>query len=178
MTEHFKIPIQEIEFIVGSLSNTLGGTGGFAIGDTMGCNYMRLNCTGYVFSASLPPYISTACMAAIDLVKEGTELTKLRKNIEYFHEKFKDVDYLTTTSNPLSPLIHLRLKPGDGNNISEQMILSEIIDKAFHKHQVVFCHTRYLEREKFSPSPSIKIGLSSKHTQEDIDLMIKSLIIV
>jgi len=176
VTEHFEIPAQDIELICGSLSNTFGGTGGFAVGPKLLCNHMRLNCTGYVFSASLPPYISSSIIHAIDIVKEGSELLKLRNNIEYFRQKLIDNDYLTTTSDILSPLIHLRLKESRGNNKTDQKFLSELVDKVYHKYHVILCHTRYLEgKEKFIPPPSLKIHISSKHTFEDLDIIVSSL---
>jgi len=169
ITEHFDIPISDFELIVGSMSNAFGCVGGFALGTNVICNHMRLNCTGYVFSASLPPYISVACCAAIDIVKDGEELGKLHRNIEYTHDKFKELNHLTTTSSPSSPLIHLRLKNSTGNKKNDQKILSEVVNQAFYQYNIILTHTRYLDREKNSPDPSIKIYLSSKHTFQEID---------
>jgi len=169
VTEHFDIPISDLELIVGSLSNAFGCVGGFALGTNVICNHMRLNCTGYVFSASLPPYISVACCTAIDIVKDGEELLKLCKIIEYTHDKFKGLNFFTTTSSSLSPLIHLRLRNSTGNKKNDQKILSEVVNQAFHQYNMILAHTRYLEREKNSPNPSIKIYLSSKHTYQEID---------
>jgi len=151
------------------MSNAFGCVGGFALGTNVICNHMRLNCTGYVFSASLPPYISVACCTAIDIVKDGEELLKLRKIIDYTHDKFKGLNFLTTTSSPSSPLIHLRLKNSTGNKKNDQKILSEVCNQAFHQFHIILAHTRYLDREKNSPEPSIKIYVSSKHTCQEID---------
>jgi len=42
----------------------------------------RLSSSGYVFSASLPPYLATAAIAAVDHLEENPALlTSLRSNI-------------------------------------------------------------------------------------------------
>lgn len=42
----------------------------------------RLSSSGYVFSASLPPYLASAAITALDILEENPDLiTKLKKNI-------------------------------------------------------------------------------------------------
>lgn len=44
--------------------------------------WQRLSSSGYVFSASLPPYLASAAITAIDVLEENPDLlTKLRNNI-------------------------------------------------------------------------------------------------
>jgi serine palmitoyltransferase len=174
ITEHFNIPLEEIEIITGSLSNSLGGVGGFAIGNQHICNHMRLNCTGYVFSASLPPYISASCMQSIDLMRDGDDLRKLSDNSKYLNEKLKEItEFLITMSDQSSPVIHLRLTIQQDNK-SSQKILSSIVNAAF-EDKLILSHSRYLPREQIAPSPSIKVYVSSKHTKEELDQLVSSL---
>ncbi|PNX58334.1 long chain base biosynthesis protein 1-like, partial [Trifolium pratense] len=43
---------------------------------------MRLSSSGYVFSASLPPYLASAAITAIDVLEENPSLlTKLKKSV-------------------------------------------------------------------------------------------------
>lgn len=45
--------------------------------------WQRLSSSGYVFSASLPPYLASAAIKAIDIIEENpTLITKLRENIK------------------------------------------------------------------------------------------------
>lgn len=45
--------------------------------------WQRLSSSGYVFSASLPPYLASAAIKAIDIIEENPALiTKLRENIK------------------------------------------------------------------------------------------------
>ena len=42
----------------------------------------RLSSSGYVFSASLPPYLASAAISAIDVLEENPNLiTKLKENV-------------------------------------------------------------------------------------------------
>lgn len=44
--------------------------------------WQRLSSSGYVFSASLPPYLASAAITAIDVLEENPDLIiKLKKNI-------------------------------------------------------------------------------------------------
>ncbi|XLR48083.1 hypothetical protein S83_032743, partial [Arachis hypogaea] len=44
----------------------------------------RLSSSGYVFSASLPPYIASAAITAINILEENPELlSKLKNNISH-----------------------------------------------------------------------------------------------
>lgn len=50
-------------------------------------NWQRLSSSGYVFSASLPPYLASAAITAIDVLEENPEpITKLKKNIATVHQ--------------------------------------------------------------------------------------------
>ncbi|XP_040374631.1 long chain base biosynthesis protein 1-like [Rosa chinensis] len=45
-------------------------------------DHQRLSSSGYVFSTSLPPYLASAAITAIDVLEENPNLiTKLKKNI-------------------------------------------------------------------------------------------------
>lgn len=44
--------------------------------------FQRLSSSGYVFSASLPPYLASAAIAAVDYLEENPALlSKLKRNI-------------------------------------------------------------------------------------------------
>ena len=62
LSEHFHIPATAVDVIVASLENACASVGGFVAGDTGVVAYQRLMVSGYVFSASLPPYLATVCL--------------------------------------------------------------------------------------------------------------------
>ncbi|PRQ36527.1 putative serine C-palmitoyltransferase [Rosa chinensis] len=56
--------------------------GGFCTGSARVTDHQRLCSSGYVFSTSLPPYLASAAITAIDVLEENPDLiTKLKKNI-------------------------------------------------------------------------------------------------
>jgi serine palmitoyltransferase len=173
--DHLGIDQREIEIIIGSLGTSFGGVGGFACGVHMIVDHMRLNCTGYVFSASLPPYISAACIKSIDLI--GTENLRdlLRRNCEYFHETIAMKNWpMVNRSDPLSPIIHLELI-NQTSHKQDQRIISQLVDKLFDEFNIILSHSAYLAQEKHIPSPSLRILLNALHTQDDLDTLISSL---
>jgi 7-keto-8-aminopelargonate synthetase-like enzyme len=47
----------------------------------------RLSSAGYVFSASLPPYLATAAVSAVNYLEENPSvLTNLRSNVALLHK--------------------------------------------------------------------------------------------
>lgn len=51
--------------------------------------WQRLSSSGYVFSASLPPYLASAAITAIDVLEETPDLiTKLKENIATLRKGF------------------------------------------------------------------------------------------
>lgn len=49
--------------------------------------FQRLSSSGYVFSASLPPYLATAAVSAVNYLEENPSvLTNLRSNIALLHK--------------------------------------------------------------------------------------------
>ena len=57
VTEHFGVDAGRVDVIAASLENAGASVGGFCAGDTGVVAYQRLMGSGYVFSASLPPYL-------------------------------------------------------------------------------------------------------------------------
>ena len=65
VTEHFGLETSRVDVISASLENAGASVGGFCAGDTGVVAYQRLMGSGYVFSASLPPYLATAAAHAV-----------------------------------------------------------------------------------------------------------------
>jgi len=175
LTQHCGIPASEIEIICGSLGTTLGGVGGFAVGSKEICNHMRLNCSGYVFSCSLPPYISRACTEAVDMVREGKEIAELQPKIKALHRSLADMKKLVNISSPESAFAHLQLASSTGSRISDEHLLDDIVAEMRTKHRILITRAKYVPQEQFPPVPSIKLAVSVLHSEKDIVDAIKTL---
>ena len=69
LIEHVGLPSSSVDVICASLENACASVGGFVAGDTGVVAYQRLMGSGYVFSASLPPYLATASLHAISRIE-------------------------------------------------------------------------------------------------------------
>jgi len=181
LTQHYRIPSSEVEIICGSLGNALGGVGGFAVGSKEICDHMRLNCSGYVFSCSLPPYISRACTEAVEMVREGKEIRELQAKINILHKCLNhnnnvlQCKKLVNISSPESALVHLQLVSSTGSKISDERLLDDIVLEMRVKHRILITRAKCVPQEQFPPPPSIKIAISALHTEKDIADAIKTL---
>eukprot|EP01125_Pyxidicula_operculata_P003643 TRINITY_DN1482_c0_g1_i1.p1 TRINITY_DN1482_c0_g1~~TRINITY_DN1482_c0_g1_i1.p1 ORF type:complete len:257 (+),score=79.75 TRINITY_DN1482_c0_g1_i1:211-981(+) len=175
ITEYYGLSPKSAEVICGSVGNAIGGVGGFALGDKPCCEHMRLNCTGYVFSCSLPPYISAASVESVNLLAKGKEVAQLASNTKYLHRLLKGIDRLTCSASENSPLVHLRLKTSLGSRKADETIILQIIDQVFEKYKIVLTSPKYVPQEKYLCPPSIKIAISAQHTEEEIATLVKAI---
>ncbi|KAI5386115.1 serine palmitoyltransferase component, variant 3 [Lathyrus oleraceus] len=82
LTEHYGVPVEKLDLITAAMGHALATEGGFCTGSARVIDHQRLSSSGYVFSASLPPYLASAAITAIDVLDENPNLlTKLKNNI-------------------------------------------------------------------------------------------------
>ncbi|KAF9591000.1 hypothetical protein IFM89_000545 [Coptis chinensis] len=92
LTEHYGVPVDKIDIITASMGYALATDGGFCTGSVRVVDHQRLSSSGYVFSASLPPYLASAAISAIDILEENHQLLgKLRGKCCSFVESEKTV---------------------------------------------------------------------------------------
>ncbi|TAL01816.1 MAG: aminotransferase class I/II-fold pyridoxal phosphate-dependent enzyme [Rhodospirillaceae bacterium] len=76
----------DVDFIVGTFSKSVGTVGGFCVSNHPKFNILRLVCRPYVFTASLPPAVVAAAQANLSLIKSGGALrTRLMRNAQKLH---------------------------------------------------------------------------------------------
>ncbi len=64
----------EIDFIVGTFSKSLGAIGGFAVSDLPDFDLLRITCRPYMFTASLPPGVVGSVTAALSRISTDESL--------------------------------------------------------------------------------------------------------
>jgi glycine C-acetyltransferase len=76
--------IERVDIVTGTFSKALGGgCGGFAAGRTEIMEWLRQKSPPYMFSATLPPPMAAAAMAAVQILESGeAPLVGLRENIQ------------------------------------------------------------------------------------------------
>jgi 8-amino-7-oxononanoate synthase len=71
----------EVDFIVGTFSKSLGAIGGFAVSDLADFDLLRIACRPYMFTASLPPAVIGSVTAALSRISTDQSLgTRVRFN--------------------------------------------------------------------------------------------------
>lgn len=170
LTEHFGIPIEEIDFLAASLENAFASTGGLCVGKKYVIDHQRLSGLGYCFSASQPPLCVTAAIEAFRMVEENPDIIKqLRDKCEEVHEKLTGIEGLELCGAPTSPVKHLRLiEPSDDRDIDERT-LQKIVEMA-HQQKIGLTVAQYLVDEEHNlPKPSIRISVNRKLTTDDVN---------
>ncbi|MFQ6621429.1 hypothetical protein Gotur_003053 [Gossypium turneri] len=82
LTGYCGVPIEKIDIVTTAMGHALATEGGFCTGNARVIDHQRLSSSGYVFSASLPPYLASAAITAIDILEQNPDLTsKLKENI-------------------------------------------------------------------------------------------------
>jgi 8-amino-7-oxononanoate synthase len=80
----------EIDFIVGTFSKSLGAIGGYCVSDHPDFNILRVACRPYMFTASLPPSIVASVTAALKEIEARPELrTRLWANVSTLYDGLK-----------------------------------------------------------------------------------------
>jgi glycine C-acetyltransferase len=76
--------LERVDLVTGSFSKALGGaSGGFAAGHTEIIEWLRQKSSPYMFSATLPPAMAGAAMAALQILESGeAPLAGLRENTQ------------------------------------------------------------------------------------------------
>eukprot|EP01101_Sappina_pedata_P007873 TRINITY_DN4248_c0_g1_i1.p1 TRINITY_DN4248_c0_g1~~TRINITY_DN4248_c0_g1_i1.p1 ORF type:complete len:464 (+),score=209.65 TRINITY_DN4248_c0_g1_i1:573-1964(+) len=178
-TEHLGIQPREIEIIVSSLGNSVASSAGFCCASKDIVAHQRLNGSGYIFSASTPPYLASAAIESLHKIVENPELlSSLQSNIKFFLKEVREVKGASISSVDCSPLIHIRVAvPAGQERIAIEKKLQDIVEKAFEVG-IALSRAKYVAVDVDIPDPSICVTLSAKHTESELSnaaLVIKKL---
>jgi len=167
VTEHFGVPPTEIDFILGKLDTSLGSVGGFCCGITSSVNHLRLNASGYVFSASLPPYLAVAARKAIDVIDESPALvSQLSSNCEAAFKIFSSESSISVSGVPISPVIHLSFAKLSKERIVEERKLQSVVEESANRG-IVITRSKYVDQDVHRPPASIRFPVSKAFSVEE-----------
>jgi len=168
--EHCNVNINDIDILTANLENSLASAGGFCVGTKQIVEHQRLSGLGYCFSASLPPFTSMASMQALSRLEQKPELMKqLVHNIKLTVDTISKAlpECLRLDGSYCSPVMHIRYKGTNDSNITLEKF-KKVVSKALERNLAVVC-PKYSQRELNPPPPSIRISVSSSHTEDDIN---------
>ncbi|AUW59893.1 8-amino-7-oxononanoate synthase [Sphingobium sp. SCG-1] len=97
---------QDIDFVVGTFSKSVGTVGGFCVSNHPKFDVMRLVCRPYVFTASLPPsVVATAATSIRKLMHAQDKRAHLWENSRRLHGGLKALGFKLGTDTPQSAII-------------------------------------------------------------------------
>lgn len=99
--------LAEADFIVGTFSKSLGGTGGFCVSDRPVLDLVRYSSRPYIFTASPSPATIASTRQALSVLAAGRELrARLRSNFERLHARLAAMGYtLGATPSPVIAVV-------------------------------------------------------------------------
>lgn len=180
VTEYFDVPITEVDLIVGSMENSLASIGGFCVGSSFIVEHQRLSGLGYCFSASLPPLLASAAIAALETIEQNPDLLKqLQDRSHWLQRALHASDIIAKHFDILgdedSPVKHLVLKNLSGSYQDQLALLNSFIDSCIEKGVAVIASSYLEENEVWSPIPSIRLTTNILLTLEHIKTLIQTL---
>ena len=157
IVDHFNLH-GKVDVEVGTMSKAFGVMGGMVAGNADVIEWLRQRGRPFLFSSAATPPDVAACLAAIDLLEESSDLVdKLWANAEYFKEEMKKLGFDTGNSQtPITPVIL-----GDAKlarEFSRELFEEGVFAMALGFPTVPVGKAR------------IRVMISAAHTQEDLKL--------
>jgi glycine C-acetyltransferase len=106
IVDHFGLH-GKVDIEVGTMSKAFGVVGGMVAGDKVIIEWLRQRGRPFLFSSAVTAPDAAACLAAVDLLEESTELVdKLWANAKYFKAEMKKFGFDTGVSEtPITPVM-------------------------------------------------------------------------
>jgi 8-amino-7-oxononanoate synthase len=162
IAEHFGVTSERMIYM-GTLSKAYGGIGGFIATEAHIAQIIRLACSAYGFTSTLPPDQAVALSEAVDMVvDEPQRRARLWENQRYFVNKMSELPYpLVSTESPIVPIL-----VGDEDAADALALL--LGEANIHVDAVRFPAVPLRKAR-------LRVQLNAGHTTQDIDQLIDTL---
>jgi 8-amino-7-oxononanoate synthase len=165
--EHFRLKTsRDVTVVMGTLSKTIGCTGGYVVGSKKLIKYLRVACRSYMFSTAMSPATAAGAIAAIDLIRNDQSLkARLWDNVAYLKKGFTD----------------LGLKVMNSQSAIIPVLIGED-EKAIKMSRDLFNQSIFAPCVRWPVVPRgesrIRFTVTSEHTKEHLDMLLEKLKIV
>ncbi|KAK9918935.1 hypothetical protein WJX75_008173 [Coccomyxa subellipsoidea] len=171
--EHWGLRPGDAEIVSASIGNALASVGGFCAGDREIVDHQRLSGLGYCFSASLPPFLATAAIGALDTLETGAPqlLPALAANARLLRSRLADtpgVEVVGAARDAPSPVVHVRLAEQPEAPEAAEELLQQVVDAALKRGGVLFTVHRVSPLDRVRSAPSIRVVVTAVHTEKDV----------
>ena len=106
IVDHFGLH-GKVDVEIGTLSKAFGVVGGIVSGDPLIVEWLRQRGRPFLFSSAMTVPDTAACLAAVDILEESTELVdQLWENTRYFKAEMRQLGFDTGSSTtPITPVM-------------------------------------------------------------------------
>lgn len=151
--------IDDVDFIIGTFSKSVGTVGGFCVSNHPKFEIMRLACRPYVFTASLPPsVVATAATSIRKLMHSGNKRAHLWENSKKLHQGLRDLGFDIATPEAQSAIIAVIMPDMERGAMMWQALLEEGL---------------YVNLARPPATPAnmtlLRCSLCAEHTSEQVD---------
>jgi len=149
---------QEIDVEMGTFSKAFGVVGGYVSGSENLRKFAFNKSRTWLLSASHPPSVTAACIAALDVVEnEPVHLENLWKNTAYFKKELKEAGFnIGNSQTPITPVIV-------GESSVAQEMSNMLFEEGVFALPIVF---PMVARDK----ARIRTIMNSGHTRADLNV--------
>jgi len=174
--ELFNIPRTDIDIATGSLGNIGCSVGGFCSGSNSVVTHQRLNGSGYVFSASLPPYLSAVALVSLKRLKEDQKRRALmvdRTALAYKVLGTSKIFSLRSTKE--SPIVHLEWRNASDDLLNTERRLQAVVDLCLERG-VLITRSKYVSADKLRPAPSIRVVVPASLSESEAQKALQTIV--
>jgi glycine C-acetyltransferase len=106
IVDHFGLH-GRVDIEIGTMSKAFGVVGGYVAGNATIVEWLRQRGRPFLFSSAMTVPDTAACLAAVDLLEESTDLVdNLWANARYFQDAMRDLGFDTgKTQTPITPVM-------------------------------------------------------------------------
>ena len=158
IVDHFHLH-GKFDLEIGTLSKAFGVVGGVIAGKKIVVDWIRQRARPFLFSSAVTPADTAACLAAVELLEQSTELVdRLWENTKYFKAEMKRLGFDTGVSTtPITPVM-----------LGEAPLAQQFSRKLFDAERGVFAMAI-----GFPTVPKgkarIRVMVSASHSRDDLD---------
>jgi glycine C-acetyltransferase/8-amino-7-oxononanoate synthase len=151
--------IDDVDFIIGTFSKSVGTVGGFCVSNHPKFEIMRLVCRPYVFTASLPPsVVATAATSIRKLMHGSNKRAHLWENSKKLHAGLRALGFQLGTEEPQSAIIAVIMPDLERGAMMWEALLEEGL---------------YVNLARPPATPAgmtlLRCSLCAEHTSEQVD---------
>jgi len=155
--------LDKVDILMGTLSKSLAGVGGFAAANKEIIEYLRYYGRSYLFSTTIPASVAASVLKALEILKNDKEIReKLKYNVEYFKNGLKKLNLnIGNTEGAIVPIY-----------IPDMNVIMNVSKMLFEKG--IF-HNIFSYPAVPLGGSLLRFGLMATHTEKELSYVLDSI---